>query len=400
MLKHRRKKIVLVTVLVLAGLLAGSAAALIYTVQRTKSDLAQAIRQRRGTAAVVAYSIDEQGEPLADGQDIFYNADTPLILASTVKLVVLAAYEQAVAQGELDPQEQVSAAELERYYLPLTDGSAHAQGLASLGLESDALGFSRDPQAPICLDDIARIMIHYSGNAETDYLIARLGSEPIAAVLQAAGFEQHSTVRPILGALLAIFNHEKPLWKAGQRLSLLAEFERGDTRALEQLEERYRNDAAWRAAQIAFLQSEAFAAGAAKMTWEDQVQIGQWMPRGTAREYARLMAKIASGNFLSPQISARMQRTLENQPFDWPLRLLYFRRYGGKDGLTAGLLALASYAEPKNGPLAGRSRVVVILTNELSQDVFAAQMSFEGAYLLQTDLARAVGVFREPWSEP
>jgi len=74
---------------------------------------------------------------------------------------------------------------------------------------------------------------------------------------------------------------------------------------------------------------------------------------------------------------------------------LFYRRFGAKDGVTAGVLSLASYAVPKYGPMAGRGRVVVILTNDLSYETWSRQVQSEGIFLLQTDLARATGVFRE-----
>jgi beta-lactamase class A len=71
---------------------------------------------------------DDTGELVEDGHALFYNVDEPLVMASTMKIVVLAAYAEAVASGDLDPAEQVLVADLEQYYLPMTDGGAHALG--------------------------------------------------------------------------------------------------------------------------------------------------------------------------------------------------------------------------------------------------------------------------------
>lgn len=73
------------------------------------------------TTAIAAFMVDRQGDIVANGKEIFYNADTPLVAASTMKLLVLAAYESAVARGELDPNQRVAIKDLERYYLPKTD---------------------------------------------------------------------------------------------------------------------------------------------------------------------------------------------------------------------------------------------------------------------------------------
>jgi beta-lactamase class A len=175
-----------------------------------KSELAEYILANPESAAIAVYTFDEHGESVDDGRSLFYNADAPLVVASTMKIVVLAAYADAVVRGELDPNEQVSIADLESYYLPMTDGGAHVEGLASLGLAADASGFARDQTAKVSLDDIARIMIHNSGNAETDYLIARLGADKIAFIMSTAGLEHHTPIEPVLGVTLALLNHESP----------------------------------------------------------------------------------------------------------------------------------------------------------------------------------------------
>lgn len=379
--------------LAVAGIFVVGAVAFFFSADQQKQELAEIIRTSPN-AAVVAYTLDEHGQPIMDGSEIFHNAGTSLVMASSIKTVILAAYADAIERGELDPSEQVAIADLETYYLPGTDGGAHAAGLASLGLATGADGFASDQAATLSLDEIARIMIHNSGNAETDYLMFRLGAERIAATLEAAGFENHTPPHSILGITLAMFNHETPLTEVTRRQSLLAEVAEGNFNTLDALSERYLHDSAWRAAQLAFMQSEAFTAAANQMGWEGQVSASQLLPKGTAREYAHLLAQIASGKFISPTVSARIQQKLETSPADDLMRLLFHQRYGAKDGVTAGVLTLVSYAAPKSGALAGKTRVVVILTNDLPYQTWANLLQFQSIYLLQADLAKGTGVFR------
>lgn len=363
---------------------------LIHQIQMQKRDFAQLILDNPDTTAAAVYTIDANGEPLEDGKAIFLNADTPLVTASMMKLVVLAAYETAVTNGELDPNEQIKIADLERYYLPKTDGGAHISGLASLGVKTDELGFALDQEAVIALDEIARIMIHYSGNAETDYLIQRLGYEKVNSI---ARMEQHTPIHSILGISLAMMNHEKSLADASLRQQLIRDVEKENYESFDRLVNSYLNDSDWRAKQIEFMRSDRYITAANELGWAGQVESGQFFPKGTAREYAQLMAKIASGQLISQEVSSLMQKKLETIPADWPLRTFFYRRYGSKDGLTAGLINLASYGVPKTGPLAGEVRIVVVMTNELPIEAWSSQVSYQGIYFLQTDLARAKGVF-------
>ena len=394
--KLRRKKIptwILGIVLLEVGAVITGGIIYVEQLNRRKSELAEYIRMHPDTTAIVAYTIDEHGELVEDGCELFVNADKPLVVASTMKIIILAAYADAVAQGELDPDEQVAIADLERYYLPGTDDGAHVTGLKSVGFEAETSGFARDQTAKIALDDIAQIMIDNSGNAETDYLIGRLGVERIASVMALASLENHTPLQPVLGITLALFNHEAPMTDTEQLQALINAVANGDFSVLESLMDLYLYNPGWRAAQIAFMQSDEFLNVVGQMGWAGQMAASQLFPKGTGREYARLMAKIASNQFISPDVSVRIQQKLERVPSDWPLRLLFHRRYGAKDGVTAGVLTLASYAVPKYGRLAGRSRVVVVLTNALPYEIWSTQLQNQSIYLLQTDLARASEAF-------
>lgn len=367
-----------------------SAVFLVHQIQLRKSEFSQFILKHPDTTAVVAYTIDANGEPVMDGKDLFLNSDTPLVTASIMKILVLCAYETAVAQAELDPNELVKVADLERYYLPKTDGNAHMSGLISLGIKTDQLGFALDQEAVIPLDEIARIMIHYSGNAETDYLIQRLGYEKVNSV---AGMEHHMPIHSILGISLTMMDHENSLSDGDRLQQLKRDVKQENYQYFDNLVKLYLNDPVWRADQIEFMRSDSYIDAANRLGWAGQVEAGQLFPKGTAREYAQLMARIASGKMVSNAVSALMQKKLETIPADWPLRMFFYRRYGSKDGLTAGLINLATYGVPKNGKLAGETRVVVIMSNDLPIQTWTSQVSYQGIYFLQSDLARAKGVF-------
>lgn len=365
---------------------------LIYQIHKQKKDFAKLILENPATTSVAAYTIDDKGDLVDDGNAIFQNADTPLVTASMMKLVVLTAYENAVAKGELDPNELVKIVDLERYYLPKTDGNAHINGLASLKIKTDDLGFALDQKAVIALDEIARIMIHYSGNAETDYLIQRLGYEKVNSI---AGMQHHAPIHSILGISLAMMDHERPLAEGDLLQQLIRDVERENYQYFDQLVDLYLNDPNWRARQIEYMRSDGYITAANALGWEGQVRAGQLFPKGTAREYTQLMAKVSSGQMISQEVSSLMQKKLETIPADWPLRTFFFRRYGSKDGLTAGLINLATYGVPKNGGMAGKTRIVVIMTNDLPIQTWSSQVSYQGIYFFQTDLARARGVFSE-----
>jgi D-alanyl-D-alanine carboxypeptidase len=378
--------------LVLAGVIGGGIWLFIKT-NNLKGGLADFILANPDSTAMTAYTFNENGDYVQDGSALFYNADQPLVMASAMKIIILAAYADAVVNGELDPNERILISDVEKYHLPMTDGSAHSTGLRSLGIQVDDLGFARDQTAMVTLDDLARIMIHYSGNAETDYLITRLGTEKIASVMQKAGLVHHTPIRLILGSTLAAFDHEIPSLSVSHLQDVIVEVSYGDTSYLDRLIELYLSDTQWRTAQIEFMLSINKSAVDGLDIWTYQTTAAELLPKGTAREYAQLMARIASGTFISPEVSELVQNSLETVPLDWILRALFLDRFGAKDGITAGVLTLASYGTPGRGPLKGQARVVVIVVTILPPDQWAEQVRFQGHYLLAIDLIKATGLF-------
>lgn len=394
--RHKHRLHTLALVLAAAVAVAGAAAGgfFLLKARKVKAALAEFIMAHPESAGVAVYTIDEHGEAVADGYDLALGAGQRLVLASTVKVAVLVAYADAVAGGRLAADEPVSVGEWERFYLPGTDGGAHRSALVELGIQTDAQGFARDPKTQATLADVARAMIQVSDNAATDYLAARLGRGQVAAAMDRAGLCAHSPLVSLLGAALALTGQEPQPLTAGALSSLVAQVAAGDANQLDRLAERYLTDAAWRAERIASLTSAAGPAGVdAGAVWTLQTQGSQLLPAGTAAEYGRMMALIASGKLLSPVASALMRQVLENAPADWPLRLLFYDRYGAKDGLTAGVTAIAAYAVPKRGPLAGQQRVAVILLNDLPAGLWQDVIRYQGLYLLQADLIQGGEIF-------
>ncbi|MER7015994.1 serine hydrolase [Saccharopolyspora sp. NPDC000359] len=111
-------------------------------------------------------------------------------LASAVKVVHLAAYSSAVAEGRLDPSEPVRVGDWERYYVP-TDGFAHVTALEHLGIGTDSTGLrAADPEHRVRLDDMVSAMIMFSDSAVPDFLRNRLGEAALHAAAAAGGWER------------------------------------------------------------------------------------------------------------------------------------------------------------------------------------------------------------------
>ncbi|MEI8279102.1 MAG: serine hydrolase [Bacteroidota bacterium] len=97
------------------------------------------------------------------------NSDRVMPLASTVKILIAIEYAKQVSKGIINPQEMIDSTELDHYYIPFTDGGAQPNWLKSMQQKQVIQG------GKIPLVEVAKGMIKYSSNANTEYLIERLG---------------------------------------------------------------------------------------------------------------------------------------------------------------------------------------------------------------------------------
>lgn len=272
--------------------------------------------------ALVTYGVRPDGTPDPAQPAVFLNADLPMPLASVRKILVLAAYAREVSAGRLRPETTVTRAVWDRTYLEGTDGGAHPAALKRLGLDS--------PASATTLDAVAGAMMRESDNAAADLLLERVGGAALDAVMRDAKIREHDPLVSLLGEFLANPPRDTPR----ENFPALAD-----------------------EAARAYLNG---ARPAAPVSLNDQGRRAQtFSPRGTARDYARILAGVVSGTFLDAKTSEIMRRHLE-----WPARANprvadAFDPIGSKGGSLVGVLNTAMYFRPTAGPAAGQPKVAV-----------------------------------------
>jgi hypothetical protein len=307
------------------------------------------------------------------GDELAWRPARPRPIASTFKLLVLAAYAREVAAGRLDPEARVARAELERWYLAGTDGGAHERALAAIAL-------------PLTLDGAVRAMVEFSDNAATDHLLDVLGRERVLAAARALGVDALGAgVAPVTGALLALADR-----------GLGATVDRR-IRRLRSLPVGERARIAWRLAAGYREDPERALAGLERALrklgpWSRQVALADALPwRGSARELGALVRAALGGG----EAAATMARHL-SWPLADPALAARFERLGAKEGETAGVLAVAGYARPAGGPWAGRDRIVVLLLEGMHAASWqAAHEAFTPLALELAESPAAVARLRE-----
>ena len=305
----------------------------------TPAELLKQLAERPEDVSIVAYGVRPDGAPDPAQPSVLVRPDAPMPLASSRKIVLLAAYAQAVSEGRLDPAQVVKLADWEAYYLPRTDGGAHPAALGRLGLKAGGSA---------TLDQVARAMIQESDNAAADVMYMRVGADAVQAVIHSAGLKGQEPLFPISGEFWAY-----------DRTRLFT--------TLKLSREAFRTEAL----RLTPVPGSRPAAPPLPGVAEQARLTDAFTVRGTARDYASIMARVMTGTFLNRDISAIMARHLE-----WPLESAEvknnFERLGAKGGSLPGIYTNNLFLLPKVGPAAGQRRVVSVFLRRIPENRYGA----------------------------
>ncbi|WP_410660642.1 serine hydrolase [Amycolatopsis sp. lyj-112] len=141
------------------------------------------------------------------GRRAALNTEVRRVLASSVKVVHLSAYATAVAEGSVDPKEQIRVGDWDAHHPFVSDGRAHFQALNWLGVPCDDYGIAKDPEQRVPLARIPEAMIFFSDNAATDYLRTRLGDPALRRAAARGGWTRPDT-RSLGGEVLMLMMPE------------------------------------------------------------------------------------------------------------------------------------------------------------------------------------------------
>ena len=275
---------------------------------------------------------------------IGYQSDVVRPLASTFKIIVATEYAMQIEEGRLEKEGVVSLDALNRHYFERTDGGAHEAWLENMKNEGEV------KNNEVTLHDVAKGMIVYSSNANTDYLIDLLGVSAINERAKDLGLTQHEEVYPIAGALLIPSRIKTDGMDDKQLVQALKELPMGTYRSLAQELSKELTEGT-----LDFGDATEDLSMDVQKVWSDRL-IG-----ATANDYGKLMATISNDQF-PPAVTEVLRDLLE-----WPMEFNEgnqdrFAHLGMKGGSTAFILTQALYAET----LEGDKTEIVLLTDDLS----------------------------------
>lgn len=295
------------------------------------------------------------------------NENKLMPLASTVKIMVAIEFAKQASAKIINEERYVPLKELEKYYLPGTDGGAHPGWLQ---YEKSKGNIRNDS---VKLVNVARGMIMFSSNANTEYLMDLLGFDNVKNNIQLFGLKNHTAIYPLVASL---FIYQNPKKIAEEKV----------LKAISKLDE----EAYYKYIFAIHNQLKYDTAYKAKFRLQDLSQKMQklWSDRltaSTAKEYVQLARIINNRKYLDENaygiIAQVLEFPMENKAFQ-----TVFKHYGVKGGSTSFVLTHVIYLTTNKGT---RMELAVFFNDltpfEQSQlqrwlDPFEAQLIFDPAF--------------------
>jgi D-alanyl-D-alanine carboxypeptidase len=304
--------------------------------------------------AIIGLKLEADG---TTSMTLSWNAQQPMPLASSRKIVVLAAYARAINSNILEPNTPVKLSEWEAYYLPGLDDGAHLSSLDALKIPTDLHGRAKNQNATVPLDTLARFMIETSDNAATDLILTRLGPDAIPQTIRALELSGQEDFGPLCGVGSTWF--DPSINDQYQNLPLRTRVADSWKRA-----EDIGNNPAQRDPKT--IQKASILLGE-----DGQRKLANTTDtHGTVQDYATLMARVMTGKGFEATELEVMRRHLS-----WPSRInpknheVYENLYA-KGGSLLGVLTDNLGINPKVEPYVRQQHVVSMFLRNIPENQY------------------------------
>lgn len=260
-------------------------------------------------------------------------------LASTVKIMVAMEYAYQVVEGKIDGEARISIKELEKYYLPGLDGGAHEAWMDNVKRNS----FVKD--GTVTLREVGRGMITFSSNANTEFLMDKLGITAIEERMKQTGVKDHTGLYYFVSAVFIPYEIKQ------QEFQDMTMKEAKD-QILGKIKDM--NEEA-----LLSYSSRIHEKLAKDEKYKEKVNVSDWWNmdfdqlfseifiKSTTSEYAKIMQKINSHAFperIEKELEYLLGALMEN-----PANQRWLLRAGRKGGSTQYIMTDAMFAEDQVG---------------------------------------------------
>ncbi|MCY7293132.1 MAG: class A beta-lactamase-related serine hydrolase [Ferruginibacter sp.] len=258
------------------------------------------------------------------------NENTMMPLASTVKILVAIEFAKQAANNIFDKDEMVPLKELDKYYLPDTDGDAHP------GWIDYEKGLGHIIDDSVSLLNIARGMILFSSNANTEYLMDLVGLDNIKNNNEILGIKNHTVVYPLVASL---FMYQNPKKKTEDYIL------KGISTLTEEQYCRFIYDMHKALKYDTVLKSKFKLQD---LTMKMQKAWSDRLPSSTTKDYVQVCRVLNNRKYFDSSTYVILSKVLE-AAMENPINKQWLQHFGEKGGSTAFILTKALYATTKKG---------------------------------------------------
>ncbi|WP_289140296.1 serine hydrolase [uncultured Brevibacillus sp.] len=129
---------------------------------------------------------------------IDYNSNRAMTLASTSKLIIALEFAKQASKGKINPSKKVSLDDLALFYVPGSDGNAHEAWLQDIETRQVV------QNGKVSLQEVAKGMIKFSSNANSEYLLMLLGINKVNDNLDDLNFNKHEKFFPSYASIIFV----------------------------------------------------------------------------------------------------------------------------------------------------------------------------------------------------
>lgn len=258
------------------------------------------------------------------------NADKVMPLASTAKIIIAIEFAKQASYHVLDENQKVSIKELNKYYIPNTDGDAHPNWIKYETQKGNIIDDS------VKLIDVARGMIMFSSNANSEYLMDLLGLQNVNSNLKSLGLKNHTPLYPWVSALFLYQNpknlNEEKIIEEIRQLS----------------DEQYAKTALTIHNQLKYDSTFKEKFRPQDLTVNMQKEWSDRLPASTTKEYVRICSFLNNRQIFDTGTYKILTKVLETL-MENPANQTWLSHAGMKGGSTMFVLTKAMYATLKDG---------------------------------------------------
>lgn len=258
------------------------------------------------------------------------NDEKLMPVAGIMNIIVAVEFAKQAAYNVFSFNAPIPVKDVNKYYLPNTDGDAHKNWLKY----ETRVGHLKNDS--IKLIDVARGMIMYGSNANAEYLMEMLGFGNLQNDLRMFGLKQHTLLYPMPSALF-VYQNPKKLEEDKVLKEILALNSEDYYKAVFSIHRELNMDSGYiekfRPQDLSIKMQKA---------WSDR------LPASTTKEYARVARILNQRYILNDKTFSVLNKILETV-METPSNRLWLQHAGLIGGNTNSTLTKVAYAILRDG---------------------------------------------------